>query len=166
MRILVISDTHIPIVAKDLPGIIEEEARNCDCCLHAGDFIGYEVYEQLSSWTKTFGVQGNMDDVSIQKKLPEKQVLEFEGVRIGLIHGRGSPSGLIEYIDREFSKEKLIPDIYVFGHSHCALDKEIDGKQYFNPGSATDTIFAQARTYGVLEIAKHKITKRRIVTIG
>jgi uncharacterized protein len=166
MRILVISDTHIPIVAKELPDVIENEAKRCDCCLHAGDFISYEVYEKLSGWTKTYGVQGNMDDVSVQKKLPEKQVLELEGVRIGLIHGRGTPSGLIDYIDREFSREKVLPDIIVFGHSHCALDKEIDGKFYFNPGSATDTIFASARTYGILEVSGGKIVTRRIVTIG
>lgn len=166
MRILVVSDTHIPIVAKELPTVIEEEAKNCDCCLHAGDFITYEVYESLSRVIKTYGVQGNMDDALVRKQLPEKLVLEFEGVTLGLIHGRGAPSGLIDYIDRELSKEKHTIDMFVFGHSHCALDKEIDGKIYFNPGSVTDTIFAQARTYGILEIAKKKIVKRRIVTIG
>ncbi|MDP2922762.1 MAG: metallophosphoesterase [Candidatus Omnitrophota bacterium] len=164
MRILVISDTHIPLAAKKLPAIIEEEAKGSDCCLHAGDFVSNEVFEALSRLTKTYAVYGNMDNSELKKKLPEKESIDFEGVRLGLIHGRGSPVNLIDCIKREFSEEFKKLDIVVFGHSHYPLDKEIDKKIYFNPGSPTDKVFTPYCSYGILEI-EGKVIKRRIVKI-
>ena len=66
MRVLVLSDTHIPIAQEKLPPIIQKEAKSSDYCLHAGDFISYSVYKDLSSWTKTIGVCGNMDEPELQ----------------------------------------------------------------------------------------------------
>jgi putative phosphoesterase len=152
MRILVISDTHIPVSAHKLPSIIEEEARKSDCCLHAGDFITIETFELLNSWTKAYGVHGNMDDSSIIEELPLKQILKFEEITIGLIHGRGTPGNLINYINCEFYQELADIDVFVFGHSHQSMNKDIDGKIYFNPGSPTDQIFTPYRSYGILEI--------------
>jgi len=51
MRILVISDTHIPVAQKTLPRIILEEAKKASLCLHAGDLIVYDVFEKLNSLT-------------------------------------------------------------------------------------------------------------------
>ena len=91
MRILVLSDTHIPVTASNLPEIIKKEAEASDCCLHCGDYIVYPVYETLSQWTKIYGVYGNMDGKAIKEKLPEKQILKFEGITLALTHGRGHP---------------------------------------------------------------------------
>ena len=57
-------------------------------------------------------------------------------------------------------KDKI--DLFVFGHSHIAVDQEINGKIYFNPGSPTDTIFTPKRSYGIIEINGKKITRRII----
>lgn len=165
MRILVISDTHIPVVADKLPAAVLEEAKKSDCCLHAGDFISEGVFNELSRITKTYGVLGNMDDSTLKNKLPEKRVLELEGVRIGLIHGRGSPSTLMDYINSEFKQEMSSLNMIIFGHTHNALDKEIGGRIYFNPGSCTDTVFALCPSYGIIEINEKNI-KRRIVKLG
>ena len=164
MRILVISDTHIPSSYDELPPVIEKEARASDCCLHCGDFVSHALYTQLSSWTKTYGVCGNMDDDKIRSELPLRQILEFEGFRIALSHGGGHPARIIDYISREFESEKDI-SLYAFGHSHCALNEVIAGKVYFNPGSPTDQVFAAYRSYGILEIEAGEI-KRRILKIG
>jgi len=165
MRILVLSDTHIPVTAKKLPDIIEEEAKASDCCLHCGDYIIYSVYETLSRWTKIHGVCGNMDGMTIKEKLPEKQILKFEGITLALTHGGGHPKKILEYVDKEFIHEADNIDIFIFGHSHTSLNEEITDKIYFNPGSPTDTMFAPYRSYGILEINNKKI-KRRIVKIG
>ena len=107
MRVLVISDTHIPIVNKRLPKRIEEEARASDCCIHAGDFISYKVFEDLSRLTKeVYGVSGNMDSEDVTERLPQKRIIELEKVKIGLTHGRGTPAHLIDYVDMAFSKER------------------------------------------------------------
>ncbi|MFA5270932.1 MAG: metallophosphoesterase [Candidatus Omnitrophota bacterium] len=165
MRILVISDTHIPAVANELPAIIKEEAKNSDCCLHAGDLTVVSVLQDLSRLTKTYAVQGNMDSFDLKKDLLEKAVLQFEDVKIGLIHGRGSPVMLMEYIKKEFKQQSDELDMIVFGHTHYPLDREMDGKIYFNPGSSTDKVFAPYQSYGILEITGKNI-KRRIVKIG
>jgi hypothetical protein len=165
MRILVISDTHIPAVADVLPPIIQEEAKKSDYCLHAGDLIAASVLQDLSRLTKTYAVQGNMDNFDLKKDLPEKTVLQFEDVKIGLIHGRGSPATLMDFIKKEFKDQAKGLDMIVFGHTHYPLDKEMDGIIYFNPGSSTDKVFAPYASYGILEINGKNI-KRRIVKIG
>ncbi len=165
MKILVISDTHIPITATKLPSIIEKEAKTSDCCLHCGDFITYSTFENLTSLTKTYGVCGNMDDNSIKERLPDKQIIKLGDFRIGLIHGRGHPNTILAYIKREFSDDFNDIDIFVFGHSHQSLNKEIDGKFYFNPGSPTDKMFAPYRSYGILEIIGDEL-KSKVVKIG
>jgi len=165
VRILVISDTHIPLTVKALPPIIEKEAQKSNCCLHAGDLISKVVLQKLSSLTTTYAVYGNMDDPELKKELPEKLIIPCEEVTIGLTHGRGSPAKLIQTIQKEFTKEKKQIDIFVFGHTHSPVNEEIDGKIYFNPGSPTDTFFTPYRSYGILEI-EGKSIKRRIVRIG
>ncbi|MCK4519683.1 MAG: metallophosphoesterase [Candidatus Omnitrophica bacterium] len=165
MRILVISDTHIPTTKTKLPDIIAKEAKASDCCLHCGDFITYSVYKNLSQWTTIYGVYGNMDGKILIEKLPVKQILKFNGVTIGLTHGGGHPKNILTYVQKEFAKETKSIDIFVFGHSHIPLNKEINGKIYFNPGSPTDTMFTPYRSYGILEI-NGKGLKRRIVKIG
>ncbi len=165
MRVLVISDTHIPVTAAKLPPIIEKEAKMSDCCLHCGDFITYQTFEILSSWVKTYGVCGNMDGSVIKERLPEKQLVKLADVKIGLTHGRGHPNTLLNYVQREFPDNFDEIDMFVFGHSHQTLDREIEGKIYFNPGSPTDKMFAPYCSYGILEINGKEI-KRRIVKIG
>ena len=165
MRILVLSDTHIPVTAPNLPDIIEKEAQASDYCLHCGDYIIYSVYKTLSQWTKIHGVFGNMDGEAIKTKLPEKQILKFGGITLALTHGGGHPKKILEYVNKEFVCETKNVDIFVFGHSHIPLNEEIGGKIYFNPGSPTDTMFTPYRSYGILEINGKEI-KRRIVKIG
>lgn len=164
MKVLVISDTHIPVTATKLPAVIENEAKTSDCCLHCGDFIVYPVLESLNTLTKTFGVCGNMDDDQIKENLPQKQVIKLEGITVGLIHGGGTQQHIIEYLNREFAKEYNEIDVFVFGHSHRPTNKVIDGKIYFNPGSCTDRTFAPCRSYGILEI-NGKDLKPRIINI-
>ena len=165
MKILVLSDTHISGVKVRLPQEVEKELTTCQLCLHAGDFVEYSVFEKLSSLINTYGVCGNMDSEEVRKRLPLKQIIPVENVNIGLIHGRGAPNNLISYVKKEFSQHWAKIDIFIFGHSHFPLDKVVEGKIYFNPGSPTDKVFAPYNSYGIIEI-KEGVIKRRIVRIG
>jgi hypothetical protein len=165
VKILVVSDTHIPVVAEKLPQAVIEEAKKSDFCVHAGDFIAADVFYDLSKIVKTYGVLGNMDEPDLKGELPEKQIIELGDVHIGLIHGRGSPAMLMEYINTEFQKELNTLNMIIFGHTHHSLDKEVCGRIYFNPGSCTDRVFAPYPSYGILEIDGKNI-KRRIVRLG
>ena len=91
-------------------------------------------------------------------------ILELEKVKVGLFHGRGTPSRLISSIQEEFGKDWEQIDIFIFGHSHYPCNKEINGKIYFNPGSPTDKVFTPYLSYGILDI-KDKQIRRRIIKI-
>ncbi|MCM8756444.1 MAG: metallophosphoesterase [Candidatus Omnitrophica bacterium] len=162
MKILLISDTHIPISTNNIPKKILEEASNCNLCLHAGDLIDYKVFLTLSQIVKTEAVCGNMDNWEVKEKLPPKKIIEVEAIKIGLIHGSGHPQKLISFVNNSFVQEFDFIDLFVFGHSHCALDETINGKIYFNPGSPTDKIFAPYNSYGIISIENNKIERRLI----
>ncbi len=153
MRILVLSDTHIPRSAHDLPEQIYKEIENVDMIVHAGDFVEKDIYDKLKSLREFKGVCGNMDSTELRRELKEKEVFEAGKFRIGLIHGFGAPANLIETVKGEFKDV----DAIIFGHSHTAINTEKDGILFFNPGSPTDKIFAQTNSYGILEVTPKKI---------
>ena len=154
MKILVLSDTHIPVAAHDLPDAVYEAAQDVDMIFHAGDFVDIKFLEKLRSIKEVKGVRGNMDSKAIQETLNIKEIITVEKSRIGLIHGYGAPSEILNTVRKEFD-DKV--DCIVFGHSHKALNIKKDGILYFNPGSPTDKIFASQNTYGILEVTDKKI---------
>ncbi|MFA7677618.1 MAG: YfcE family phosphodiesterase [Candidatus Omnitrophota bacterium] len=163
-RVLVISDTHIVDDLAQIPETIREQAKESDCCIHAGDFVSLAALQEFQKWTKIYGVCGNMDSDEIREKLPYKQIISLENIQLALTHGRGHPDNLINHINNEFSDEIERIDIFVFGHSHLPVNKIIRNKIYFNPGSLTDTVSSPCRSYGILEISGREI-KRKVIEI-
>lgn len=153
MRILVISDTHIPRTANDLPKKIYDEITRVDMILHAGDFVEKGLYEKLQTLKPITAVYGNMDSAVLHQLLKPKETIEAEGVRIGLIHGFGAPRDLCETVRKEFKGV----DAIVYGHSHASNNIIKDGILFFNPGTPTDKVFATINTYGILEVTGKKI---------
>lgn len=161
MRIVVISDTHMPRTAEDLPACIYEEIKRSDMILHAGDFVDIDVLNKLRKLDKPLkAVCGNMDSQAIRNELKEKEIVEAGKFKIGLIHGYGAPAGLVETVASEFTGV----DAIVFGHTHSPVNMTKDGVLFFNPGSPTDTVFAKANSFGILEITDDAI-KGTIVKI-
>jgi putative phosphoesterase len=158
MRILVLSDTHIPRAAHDLPKQVYDEIGLVDMILHAGDFAEKSVLEKLSALRETRAVYGNMDSVKLKEVLSAKEVLQLGRFRIGLTHGYGAPAELMETVRGEFTSV----DAIVYGHSHSPVNTVKDGILYFNPGSPTDKIFASSNSYGILEITDRRIEGRII----
>lgn len=153
MRILVLSDTHIPVTAQDLPQKIYDEIKSVDMIFHAGDFIEMKLLDKLRGLKELKAVAGNMDSKEIRMELNPKEVIAIGKFKIGLIHGYGASSELLATVRREF--ERI--DAIVFGHSHSATNTRKDGVLYFNPGSPTDKIFASSNSYGILEVTDKKI---------
>ncbi|MCM8813706.1 MAG: metallophosphatase family protein [Candidatus Omnitrophica bacterium] len=150
MKIGVISDTHIPVYCDCLPDAIVEHFRDVDMIIHAGDIVEPDVLRALQkTGIPVEAVCGNMDCADIQSKLPVKKTIKAGKYTIGLIHGWGSPQSLTPEVLR---KEFKHVDVIVFGHTHQPMNQEIDGVLYFNPGSATDAIFAERRTIGILDL--------------
>lgn len=153
MRILVISDTHIPIAANDIPQKIYDEIENADMVIHAGDFVERALLDKLRALKKIKAVCGNMDPQEICDLLKSKEVITIGKFKIGLMHGYGAPADLMAVVGKEFEGV----DAIIYGHSHSAVNTVKDGVLYFNPGSPTDKIFASKNTYGILEITDKKI---------
>lgn len=154
MKIGVISDTH----NKELPKELLDAIKGCDLILHAGDLTELRVLDNLKKMSRVEAVCGNMDSPKVRSVLKDKKILKVEGKKLYLMHGYGNPDRLIEVLKSELIPQK--PDIIVFGHSHLPMNEYIDGVLFFNPGSATDTIFAPYRSYGIIEIQRGKIKAR------
>lgn len=157
MKIGVLSDTHIPKLAKDIPKIIYNEFKEVDLILHAGDFVEVDFLRKLRDFKKTIGVYGNLDSGEVTNLLKAKEIIEGGRFRIGLIHGWGAPEGLTERIRAEFKDEKI--DCIVFGHSHSPMNETKNGILFFNPGSPTDKVFAPYNSYGLLEVTDKIVGK-------
>jgi hypothetical protein len=150
MRIGVLSDTHLHD-KKDLPQKILDEFKDVDMILHAGDLVSLTILDKLKTVCRDLrAVWGNMDPPQVRKNLPEKQIIEVGKFRIGMMHGFGHPSRLIEFMSEAFKDDKV--NLVIFGHSHTPIKEIKDNIIYFNPGSPTDKIFSPYNSYGIIEI--------------
>jgi putative phosphoesterase len=162
MKIGVISDTHIPIRANDIPSKLLEAFKNVDMIIHAGDLVELNVLDALKAICRDVkAVWGNMDPSEVKKYLPEKQIVTAGKYRIGVTHGSGSPAYLIETVNDVFKDDKV--DIIIFGHSHYPVNEKRGRILYFNPGSLTDRMFSNFNSFGIIEI--NEDIKARIVRI-
>lgn len=155
MRIGVIADTHIPRAADKLPRRVYELFAAVDLILHAGDLVEWSVMEQLAKIAPVEAVSGNMDSPMVLNRLPAKKIIRVGEVKIGLIHGSGTPAGLEERVRRAFINEDV--RIIVFGHSHSPLNETKEGKFLLNPGSPTDKVFASVNSVGILEVSSRDV---------
>ncbi len=150
MRALAISDTHVNtrVEIPALAAAIEPFVAEVDMILHAGDSVCHEVVEYLRGLGPALHiVAGNMDHPDLRWTLPQQLVIELGVCRVGLAHGRGAPQGLAEGLRPLFDDVAAI----VYGHSHEAGIKEIDGVLMVNPGSPTDKRFSDHMTVALLE---------------
>ncbi len=149
MRIGVISDTHIPKAALDLPEAIYNDFVNVDLILHAGDLVEMNVLRKLQKLAPVKAVYGNMDLEEVRNALPEKEIIKIGKFKIGLVHGSGPPKGLVKVVKSEFTNGI---GVIIYGHSHLPFNEKIGKTLFFNPGSPTDTVFAPYNSYGILEV--------------
>jgi putative phosphoesterase len=162
MRIGILSDTHIPDKAEELPIEILQAFKDVDMVIHAGDILELSVLDKLRSVCKNVrAVCGNMDPHALKKVLAEKEIIEIGRYRIGVMHGYGHPNKLIELLKEKFKNDNV--DVIIFGHSHSGLNEKIGNTLFFNPGSATDKLFAVYNSYGIMEIGEE--IEARIIKI-
>lgn len=146
MIIGVLSDTH----SLNLPTIMLDAFKKVDLIIHCGDICDNDVLKQLQAIKKVVAVQGNMDDLMLKKKLPLKEKLELEGVKIGIYHGHGMTRDALANATAQFTNDPV--DILLFGHSHKPLLEKKGNITYFNPGSPNDVVRAPYFSYGIIEV--------------
>jgi uncharacterized protein len=134
MLIGLISDTHIPERASEIPENVFQIFKDVEMILHAGDLISIEVKDILNDIAPTTCVQGNMDRY-YGTRLPERELIEVGGLKIGLNHGEVYPRGdtqQLRYIGLEMGV-----DVLITGHTHSAFVNELEDLLLLNPGSPT-----------------------------
>jgi uncharacterized protein len=154
-RIGVISDTHIPRAARELPKRINEIFKDVSMILHAGDLETPSVLDDLALIAPVTAVSGNMDRMPELNPMKRSVEIDGEKVRIGLIHGWGAPYDLPMRALGEFEPK---PDCIVFGHSHQPFNEYLAGVLMFNPGSPTDKRFAPYFSVGILTVSGGAVT--------
>lgn len=156
MKIIVFSDSHGSL--EEMRAVLALES-DADLVLHAGDF-GRDidaVMRLMQSKMPYKRVRGNCDYMS---DAPETLLLEAEGVKILMHHGKGY--GVKESLSRidDFGR-KNGADIVIFGHTHLPLIKNNGDLYLLNPGSIGWPKGA-GRTYAVIEIDPKNPKKTRI----
>ena len=155
IRILILSDTHMPKKSKHLPGVLLDELNGCDLIIHAGDWQSIKLYEELKKRAPVEGVYGNTDNDELCAILKEKILLEIEGYKIGVVHGHGKRKTTEKRSIEAFDDEEV--DALIFGHSHIPVKKHHNGIILFNPGSPTDKRRQPNYSFGILEITDELI---------
>ncbi|MGP4069035.1 metallophosphoesterase family protein [Halobacillus sp. B29] len=154
MKIVVLSDTHMPKKGKSLPGRLVGELPSADAIIHAGDWQTKEVVEELKGYgPPVYGVYGNVDGKDIQSVFPYKQTIELNGFRIGLIHGHGEKKTTEKRAVEEYKGEEV--DLIIFGHSHLPLTRYVNKVMLFNPGSVTDKRKMPYYSFGILRLEEN-----------
>lgn len=163
MRLLLISDTHVPNRARDLPSTVWDAVEGADAVLHAGDWMAPDLLDRLQDRTPFLvACWGNNDGDELRARLPERADANLGGLRFTVTHEAGVSAG------RDERMARLYPDtdVLVFGHSHIPWDATAStGLRLLNPGSPTDRRRQPFCTYmtarvddGVLtEVTLHRI---------
>ncbi len=130
----ILSDSHIPTRAKEVPESIFKLFENVDMIIHCGDVTSLDIIIELNSIAPVYAVKGNMDPEDII--LPFELIFKINNKFIFCIaHGSGDPFSLKQRLFKKFQNHK--PDIIIFGHTHVAENTKYNGIIMFNPGSCT-----------------------------
>ncbi len=129
VRIGLLSDTHIPEAASELPPQIRKVFRDVDLILHAGDIYTVSVLDELERLAPVIAAEGDDDyhEVINDKRVEKKHILTVEGTIIWLMHER----------PMFWHQHDRPPDVIVFGHTHRDRVENNEGTLLVNPGSPT-----------------------------
>ncbi|MFC0626362.1 metallophosphoesterase family protein [Kribbella deserti] len=163
MRLVLVSDTHLPKRARDLPPALWQAIEAADAVIHAGDWVSVDHLDELERRAKrVFGCYGNNDGPELRERLPEVNRVELDGVRFGIVHETGQAKGREERCDRDYPDL----DVLVFGHSHIPWDTTTPkGLRLLNPGSPTDRRRQPHHTYLTVELAEGRLSSVTLHTL-
>jgi uncharacterized protein len=163
MRLLIMSDTHVPRRARDLPDQVWRAVDEADVVVHAGDWVDVALLDELDRRARRLvGVWGNNDGSELRERLPEVAEVELAGVRLAVVHETGGRSGR----ERRCAARFPDTDVLVFGHSHIPWDTTAEsGLRLLNPGSPTDRRRQPVGTYLTATVRRRTLTDVALVPV-
>ena len=144
MKIGVVSDTHgllRPEVAPALAGV--------EHILHLGDVGEFSILKTLEEIAPVTAIRGNVDRNGKCGKLPETEVVLFEGHYLYMLHDVHAL-----HLDSAAAKFSAV----LSGHSHQPSVRRHKGVLYFNPGSCGPRRFELPVTVGLMTIGKEEVS--------
>ena len=157
MLIGLLSDTHIPDHAKQLPDQLKDVFSGVDLILHGGDIFSISVLDELELIAPVLAAEGD-DDLSLtakDRRVERKHTINIDGTTIWLVHQK--PNSLPP-VSKEVTRLEGPPDVVVYGHTHKAMLEKKDGILQINPGSPTFPNYRlQLGTVGLLTVSSSKV---------
>ncbi len=146
-----ISDTHVPSRAREIPKQVNAIFDKVDYIVHAGDLVDLSVIDELEQIAPVLAVYGNMDGPEVRGKLPKLTSFKVFDWKIGVTHDPGALFGTGKMRDIA-SKNGL--NVLVYGHSHSSNIKREGNVLFVNPGSPTNPVppFINKPTVALLRI--------------
>jgi putative phosphoesterase len=163
MRIGLLSDTHVPDAAKELPmPQLRTAFKGVDLIMHGGDIYQVSVLDDLTEIAPVIAARGDDDYGSavMDDRVKDKHILDIEGHRVWLVHERpryvtASPPPSFGTTEPRY---KDIPEVVVFGHQHKTVVEQYNGTLFVSSGSPTFLHYRQGLgTVGILDISDGKI---------
>jgi len=176
----VLADTHIPDRRRDLDPLVLAAFQDAgvDAVFHAGDICTPSVLRDLSQVAPVTAVRGNRDWL-LRRALPLVCTVILAGVEVGLTHGHGGFLSYLldkgQYIAVGYKLDRyhrllmrLFPtaEVIIFGHTHRAENRVLNGRLIFNPGSACcDGPNRSGPSFGILRFYPDKRVHSEIIPI-
>lgn len=152
MKIGVISDTHGLLRPEVLPRL-----EGVEHILHLGDVGDAEILARMKEIAPVTAVRGNIDTSRACAKLPDAEVVLFDGAYIYLLHD-------IKTLHLDPATAKFAAVLH--GHTHKAEIRQHKGVLYFNPGSCGPRRFNLAVTMGYLHVGAEGGVEAEIVDLA
>ncbi len=134
-KIVIIGDTHAKDL-QDLPKMMLESITITDWVIHVGDYISENIIMSLKQLKKGCfkGVYGNADTLGVRKIVPERDIFEINGKKIGIIHpsSGGDYASTLKRVLSSFRNDKV--DVIAYGHTHDPTILFYEKILLINPG--------------------------------
>lgn len=156
-----ISDTHVPVRAREIPKGVFKVFENVDYIVHAGDLVELSVIDDLEKLAPVLAVYGNMDGPEVRGGLQKLNSFKVFNWKIGVIHDAGTLFGIRRA--REIAKLNGF-DVLVYGHTHNSSIKWNGDILFINPGSPTNPLpsFIAKPSVALLRVTKERIVPELI----
>ena len=156
-----ISDTHVPSRARQIPKEVFAVFDKVDYVVHAGDLVDLSVVDELEQVAPVLAVYGNMDGPEIRGKLQKLNSFKVFDWKIGVTHDAGSVFGTRKM--RDIAARNGF-NVLVHGHSHSSGIRWEGRTLFINPGSPTNPIppFINKPTVALLRITPKEMIPRII----
>ncbi len=169
MRIGLLADTHLPSLVRSLDELgpeMGEFLSGVDLILHAGDVTAPAVLDWCEQYAPVLVARGN-NDLFTDRRLAERQLLDVEGWRLGMVHELRPESRPMETLLDTSALGGEQVDVLIAGDTHVDRLEFRGDVLLINPGSPILPHQKETRlgTVGLIELIPGRL-RAEIVTLG